>query len=74
MPDQNGVTKDIVLGFDDLESYVTRNVPYLGAAVGRCANRIGGATFDIDGKDYWLVKNIGDDHLHGGTVGFDKVG
>ncbi|KOB67713.1 Aldose 1-epimerase [Operophtera brumata] len=74
VPDQNGVTSDIVLGFDDLESYVSRNVPYLGAAVGRCANRIGGATFDIDGKSQWLIKNIGEDHLHGGTVGFDKEG
>ncbi|KOB52288.1 Aldose 1-epimerase [Operophtera brumata] len=70
VPDQNGVTSDIVLGFDDLDSYVSRNVPYLGAAVGRCANRIGGATFDIDGKSHWLIKNIGEDHLHGGTEGY----
>lgn len=65
---------DIVLGFDDVDSYIARNVPYLGAAVGRCANRIGGASFDIDGVTYNLAKNIGKNHLHGGIVGFDKVG
>ncbi|XP_013192719.1 galactose mutarotase [Amyelois transitella] len=73
VPDKNGIYKDIVLGFDDLQSYTTRNVPYLGAAVGRCANRIGGARFKLDGVSYQLAKNIGENHLHGGVRGFDKV-
>ncbi|XP_049878814.1 galactose mutarotase isoform X2 [Pectinophora gossypiella] len=71
--DKNGEITDIVLGFDDLDGYVTRNTPYFGAAIGRCANRIGGATFDIDGATYNVAKNIGNNHLHGGIVGFDKV-
>ncbi|KAH9643822.1 hypothetical protein HF086_002320 [Spodoptera exigua] len=73
VPDKFGVKKDIVLGFDDLESYVKRNTPYLGATIGRCANRIGKASFEIDGKTYNVAQNIGKDHLHGGIVGFDKV-
>lgn len=68
-----GEVADIVLGFDDVDSYVKRNVPYLGAAVGRSANRIGGASFNIDGATYTLAKNVGNNHLHGGIVGFDKV-
>lgn len=73
MPDKFGVVKDIVLGFDDLDSYVNRNTPYLGAAVGRCANRIQDASFEIDEKRYQLEKNAGQDHLHGGLVGFNAV-
>lgn len=74
VPDRYGIRKDVVLGFDDLDSYVSRNTPYLGAAVGRCANRIGFASFDIDGHTYGLAKNAAKEHhLHGGLVGFDKV-
>ncbi|XP_053616504.1 galactose mutarotase [Plodia interpunctella] len=73
VPDRNGAVKDVVLGFDDLQSYTTRNTPHLGAAIGRCANRIGKATFDIDGVSYKLAKNIGENHLHGGIRSFDKV-
>lgn len=74
VPDSFGVVKDVVLGFDDLEGYVNRNKPYLGATVGRCANRIGNASFEIDGKTYPLAtNNLNKHHLHGGVVGFDKV-
>ncbi|KAJ8720873.1 hypothetical protein PYW08_006338 [Mythimna loreyi] len=73
IPDRLGVTADIVLGFDDLDGYVNRNTPYLGATIGRCANRIGKATFEIDGQTYYVAKNQGKDHLHGGIIGFDKV-
>ncbi|KAL0879594.1 hypothetical protein ABMA27_003321 [Loxostege sticticalis] len=73
VPDSNGVIADVTLGFDDIDGYVHRNTPYLGATVGRCANRIAGASFDIDGKGYQLAKNVGPNHLHGGLVGFDKV-
>ncbi|KAL4713389.1 hypothetical protein ACJJTC_010374 [Scirpophaga incertulas] len=72
-PDRNGVVDDVVLGFEDLYSYVQRNSPYLGATIGRCANRIMGGLFEIDGIKFQLAKNIGDNHLHGGVVGFDKV-
>ncbi|XP_072945505.1 galactose mutarotase [Epargyreus clarus] len=73
VPDKHGEINDVVLGFDDINGYVNRNTPYLGATVGRCANRIGGASFQIDGATYELAKNVGIDHLHGGIVGFDKV-
>ncbi|CAH2055670.1 unnamed protein product, partial [Iphiclides podalirius] len=74
VPDKVGELGDVVLGFDDLQGYVERNDPYLGATVGRCANRIRDASFQIDGAIYRLAKNVsGSDHLHGGLVGFDKV-
>lgn len=63
---------DVALGFDTLEDY-RRQDKYLGALVGRYANRIGGARFTLEGKEYPLAKNDnGANHLHGGTVGFDK--
>ncbi|CAG9571897.1 unnamed protein product [Danaus chrysippus] len=73
VPDKTGDIVDVVLGFDDLDGYVNRNTPYLGATVGRCANRIGGASFNIDGIEYKLAKNVGQDHLHGGIIGFNKA-
>lgn len=72
VPDNKNDIKDIVLGFDDLEKYINQNEPHFGAIIGRCANRIGGAQFEIDGEEYQLAKNIGNDHLHGGLLGFDK--
>lgn len=71
VPDRNGKVADVVLGFDSLAPYLAKN-PYFGAVVGRYANRIGHATFDLDGKRYTLPKNDGDNSLHGGTVGFDS--
>ncbi len=71
-PDRSGRLDDIVLGFDSLAGYVT-NVPYFGAIVGRYANRIRNARFTLDGKTYHLAKNIGENTLHGGVRGFDKV-
>ncbi|GBP13540.1 Aldose 1-epimerase [Eumeta japonica] len=73
VPDKNGETEDVVLGFDTLADYVARNSPYLGSTMGRCVNRIGRATFRIDGETFTLAKNAGEDHLHGGLKGFDKV-
>jgi aldose 1-epimerase len=71
-PDRNGRLDDVVLGFDDLESYLTRN-PFFGALVGRFGNRIAKASFTLDGVTYSLAANNGANALHGGLKGFDKV-
>ena len=71
-PDKGGHLVDITLGFDTLAPYLAKN-PYFGAIVGRYANRIGGAKFTLDGKEYTLAKNDGPNSLHGGLKGFDKV-
>ena len=71
-PDRNGQPGDIVLGFDSLDEYLAGH-PYFGVMVGRCANRIRGASFELDGVRHQLARNIGADHLHGGEGGFDKV-
>ncbi|MGH7520014.1 MAG: aldose epimerase family protein [Gemmatimonadales bacterium] len=71
VPDRNGRRANVVLGFDSPEAY-RDNPRYLGAIVGRCANRIANAQFTLDGKTYRLAANIGPNHLHGGVTGFDK--
>ncbi len=71
-PDKAGRLADIVLGYDTLTPYLSKN-PYFGAIVGRYANRIGGARFTLDGKVYKLAANDGPNALHGGLKGFDKV-
>lgn len=68
VPDRDGHADDVVLGFDDVREYAAppdRN-PYLGATVGRVANRIAGAGFVLDGHRYDLAANEGPHHLHGG--------
>ena len=73
VPDSKGQSADIVLGHEKLEGYIP-NPPYLGAIVGRYANRIANGTFTLDGKTYTLPKNDGPNTLHGGlTRTFDKV-
>ncbi|MBN2433158.1 MAG: galactose mutarotase [Acidobacteria bacterium] len=72
VPDRDGDMADIVLGYDDLAGYVADN-PYFGAIVGRYGNRIAGARFTLDGREYRLAANNGPNHLHGGLRGFDKV-
>lgn len=71
VPDKAGKKANVVLGFDALRSYEGPH-PYFGATVGRFANRIGGARFTIEGKQYTLAANNGPNHLHGGVSGFDK--
>src|ERR1700733_14670038 len=72
-PDRKGQFADIVLGHETLEGYVP-NPPYIGAVVGRYANRIANGTFVLDGKTYTLPKNDGPNTLHGGTdKTFNKV-
>jgi len=70
-PDAQGVTANVVLGFDRLESYVDSS-PYFGALVGRYANRIAHARFAIDGREHRVSANEPPHHLHGGFSGFDK--
>ena len=69
VPDRNGKIGDVVLGYDTLAGYQEGTASF-GATVGRYANRIGGAKFSLDGKEYTLERNNGENHLHGG---FNKV-
>jgi aldose 1-epimerase len=71
VPDRNGRSADVVLGYDDLQGYVHRG-NYFGATIGRFANRIAGGTFVLDGRRYQLSRNDKGNSLHGGTEGFDK--
>jgi aldose 1-epimerase len=73
VPDKNGIMGDVVLGFNSLDGYLQKNNPFFGALVGRYANRIANAKFDLDGKTYTLAPNDHGNSLHGGNRGFDKV-
>lgn len=70
--DKDGVLDDVVLGFDDFNDYMINGV-YFGAVIGRYANRIEDATIEVENKVYKLAKNDGNNHLHGGNIGFNKV-
>ncbi|MFR0352369.1 aldose epimerase family protein [Streptomyces sediminimaris] len=67
-----GRAANVVLGFADLEGYLAHPEPYLGALIGRYANRIAGGRFPLDGALYALARNNGPNSLHGGDGGFDK--
>ena len=71
VPDRNETIVDVVLGFDYLRDYLVQD-KYIGALIGRYANRIGGSTFSLNGTRYFLAANDGANHLHGGLRGFDK--
>jgi aldose 1-epimerase len=71
VPDRNGRADDVVLGHSRLEPYLI-NEPYLGALVGRYANRIAAGRFRLEAIEYRLETNDGPNHLHGGRRGFDK--
>ena len=71
VPDRSGDFGDVVLGYDTLEEYM-RNPRYLGALIGRYANRIARGQFSLNGVEYQLAQNNGENHLHGGVKGFDK--
>jgi aldose 1-epimerase len=72
VPDRKGDLGDVVLGYETLQEYV-KNPRFFGALIGRSANRIGRGRFTLDGVEYQLAQNNGENHLHGGTRGFDKV-
>ena len=69
-PDREGKAADILLAYDDIASF-EKQPNFWGATIGRYANRIAGASFELDGKTYQLPKNDGDNSLHGGGKGFD---
>ena len=71
-PDKSGAMGDVVLGYDNLEGYIKAS-PFFGAMVGRYGNRIAGAKFTLNGKEYKLAANNNGNALHGGLKGFDKV-
>ena len=71
VPDRNGRLSDVVLGFETLAPYLG-DQPYLGASVGRYANRIAAGRFALDGVTYTLARNDGPNHLHGGPNGFHR--
>jgi len=71
VPDRDGKLRDVVLGYDDVAGY-EQGKAFLGATVGRYANRIAAGKFTLDGKAYQLDLNDGPNHLHGGADGFHK--
>ena len=72
VPDKMGNYEDVVLGFDNLQNYLDGH-PYFGSLIGRYANRIAKGMFELKGVLYYLAANNGENHLHGGNRGFDKV-
>lgn len=72
IPDRNKEPGDVVLGFDSLDGYLGEH-PYFGAIIGRYGNRINKGRFTLEGQEYTLAQNNGNNHLHGGITGFDKV-
>jgi aldose 1-epimerase len=70
--DKNGKREDVVLGYDSLAGYEIDN-SYFGVIAGRYGNRIGKGKFTLEGKEYQLTINDGENHLHGGKIGFNKV-
>lgn len=70
VPDRDGIFADVVLGFREPAQHVGDRF-YIGALVGRNANRIAGGTFELDGVQYVLTRNDGRNHLHGGALGFN---
>jgi aldose 1-epimerase len=71
-PDRDGKLADVVLGFDDLDGYLA-GTQYFGSTVGRVANRIRNAAFELEGRRFRVASNNGTHHLHGGVKGWDKV-
>tara|TARA_B100000900_G_scaffold173178_1_gene147023 strand:+ start:565 stop:1689 length:1125 start_codon:yes stop_codon:yes gene_type:complete len=73
IPDKNGNFEDIVLGYETIDGYLKSNEIYFGALIGRYGNRIASGKFILNDSTYTLAKNNGDNHLHGGKMGFNNV-
>ena len=73
-PDREGNMEDVVLGYNNIDSYINnRGERFLGACIGVVANRIAGGKFTLDGKEYQVPLTDGVNTLHGGNTGIDKV-
>ena len=73
VPDKNGELIDVVLGFTNLDGYIEAENIYMGSICGRYANRIANGKFTIYNEEFHLQKNDGENTLHGGNKGLDKV-
>ncbi|MEJ2880607.1 aldose epimerase family protein [Pedobacter sp. GR22-6] len=73
VPDSTGKLVDVVVGFDSVEGFKNSTEPYFGATIGRYGNRIAKGKFSLDGKEYTLALNNGQNTLHGGKKGFQDV-
>jgi aldose 1-epimerase len=73
VPDSTGKLIDVVVGFDSVEGFVQATEPYFGATIGRYGNRIAKGKFTLDGKEYTLATNNGQNTLHGGKKGYQYV-
>ncbi|WP_213879225.1 aldose epimerase family protein [Pseudomonas sp. dw_358] len=71
VPDKHGKADDVLLGFDDPQSYQKNADPHFGATIGRYGNRIANGTFSLDGQVYKIPLNAGPNAMHGGPKGFD---
>lgn len=72
VPDRTGVFADVTIGYESLAEYLADPF-YLGALIGRYANRIAKGRLTLDGREHALAVNDGANHLHGGSAGFNRV-
>lgn len=72
VPDRNGKLDDVNLSYDDVAHYESDNSGSMGGLIGRYGNRIGGASFELEGQTYTLAQNNGQNCLHGGRVGYNR--
>lgn len=76
MPDSKGKVENVVCGFDKLDHYLSSeylgSYPYFGAIIGRFGNRISGGKLKVVNDEFQLAVNNGPNHLHGGSIGFDR--
>lgn len=73
VPDKDGVMTDVVVGFGNIKGYLSSTEPYFGATIGRYGNRIAKGKFSLDGVEYQVPLNNGQNALHGGKKGFQDV-